>query len=231
MRIAQAVQASRWNTGRALQDLRTRSFSAKLRAVKQGTSHPGRATPGIDGGLWQGARIFCLRRRGDTPKPLRRVYSPKKNGKKRPLAFPTVYDRAMPAVDKLALAPVAETTADRHADGCREGRRCAEAVAAACKALSKPTRQRGGAKRTSRAAMTTAVIGGGENTSRWTVRFFASGWRPGTSKTADGTQRVKERRRGEHPSRTCEPDTRRTGAGRLRCSAPSFSRQRRSLRR
>ena len=38
----------------------------------------------------------------------------------------------------LALAPGAETTADRNAYGVREGRRCAEAVAAACNALSKP---------------------------------------------------------------------------------------------
>ena len=39
---------------------------------------------------------------------------------------------------KLALAPVAETTADRNSYGFREGRSCADAIAAAFNALSKP---------------------------------------------------------------------------------------------
>jgi RNA-directed DNA polymerase len=39
---------------------------------------------------------------------------------------------------KLALAPVAETTADRNSYGFREGRSCADAVAAAFNALSHP---------------------------------------------------------------------------------------------
>jgi RNA-directed DNA polymerase len=38
----------------------------------------------------------------------------------------------------MALAPVAETTADRNSYGFREGRGCADAVAAAFNALSKP---------------------------------------------------------------------------------------------
>jgi len=44
----------------------------------------------------------------------------------------------MQALYKLALAPVAETTADRNSYGFREGRCCADAVAAAFSALSKP---------------------------------------------------------------------------------------------
>ena len=49
-----------------------------------------------------------------------------------------MYDRAMQALYKLALAPVAETTADRNSYGFREGRSCADAIAAAFNALSKP---------------------------------------------------------------------------------------------
>ncbi|OGC42318.1 hypothetical protein A2Y85_07900 [candidate division WOR-3 bacterium RBG_13_43_14] len=49
-----------------------------------------------------------------------------------------MYDRAMQALYKLALAPVAETTADRNSYGFREGRSCADAVAAAFNALAKP---------------------------------------------------------------------------------------------
>lgn len=44
----------------------------------------------------------------------------------------------MQALYKLALAPVAETTADRNSYGFRESRGCADAVAAAFNALSKP---------------------------------------------------------------------------------------------
>jgi RNA-directed DNA polymerase len=49
-----------------------------------------------------------------------------------------MYDRAMQAVYKLLLAPVAETTADRNSYGFREGRACADAIQAAFNALSKP---------------------------------------------------------------------------------------------
>jgi len=49
-----------------------------------------------------------------------------------------MYDRAMQAVYKLSLAPVAETTADRNSYGFREGRSCADAIQAAFNALSKP---------------------------------------------------------------------------------------------
>ena len=85
-------------------------------------------------------RAACsLRRRGYQPQPLRRIDIPKKNSlKKRPLSIPCMYDRAMQALYKLALAPVAETTADGNSHGFREGRSCADAIAAAFNALSKP---------------------------------------------------------------------------------------------
>ena len=135
MRIAKAVKEGRWNKVRTLQHLLTRSFYAKLLAVKRVTSNKGKNTPGVDGVLWQGARakwraVTSLRRRGYRPQPLRRIYIPKKNGKKRPLSIPCMYDRAMQALYKLALAPVAETKADRNSYGFREGRGCADAVAA-----------------------------------------------------------------------------------------------------
>jgi RNA-directed DNA polymerase len=143
MRIAKAVKESRWNKVKVLQYLLTRSLSAKLLVVRRVTSNKGKKTPGIDGILWKDAKdkmqaVFHLRRRGYTPKPLRRIYIPKKNGKKRPLSIPTMYDRAMQALYALALAPVAETMADRNSYGFREGRRCADAIAAVFNALSKP---------------------------------------------------------------------------------------------
>jgi len=143
VRIAQAVKENRWNKVKALQYLLTRSLNAKLLAVKRVTSNKGKNTPGVDGVLWQGARAkwqaaCSLRRRGYKPQPLSRIYIPKKNGKKRPLSIPTMQDRAMQALHKLALAPVAETMADRNSYGFREGRSCADAIAAAFNALSKP---------------------------------------------------------------------------------------------
>jgi len=143
VRTAKAVKEQRWNRVKALQYLLTRSFYAKVLAVKRVTSNKGKNTPGIDGVLWQGARakwraVYSLRRRGYKPQPLRRMYIPKKNGNKRPLSIPTMYDRAMQALYKLSLAPVAETTADRNSYGFREGRACADAIQAAFNALSKP---------------------------------------------------------------------------------------------
>ena len=52
MRIAKAVKENRWNRVKALQHLLTRSFYAKLLAVKRVTSNKGKKTPGIDGVLW-----------------------------------------------------------------------------------------------------------------------------------------------------------------------------------
>ena len=143
-RIAKAVQEGKHGRVKALQWMLTHSFHAKAMAVKRVTSNKGRKTPGVDGVLWQGARakwqaVCSLRRHGYRPRPLRRSYIPKKNGKKRPLGIPTCYDRAMQALYTLALTPVAETTADRNSYGFREHRGCADAVAAAFGCLSHAT--------------------------------------------------------------------------------------------
>jgi RNA-directed DNA polymerase len=98
VRIAKAVKENRRNKVRSLQYLLTRSFYAKLLAVKRVTSNTGKKTPGVDGVLWRGVRAkwraaCSLRRRGYHPQPLRRIYIEKKNGKLRPLSIPTMYDK------------------------------------------------------------------------------------------------------------------------------------------
>lgn len=143
MRIAKAVQEGKHGRVKSLQWILTHSFYAKALAVKRVTSNQGKNTPGVDGILWKTAKdkmqaVYSLRQHGYKAQPLRRTYIPKKNGKKRPLSIPTMYDRAMQALYKLALAPVAETTADRNSYGFREGRSCADAVAAVFNSLSKP---------------------------------------------------------------------------------------------
>src|SRR5205085_4010152 len=59
--------------------------------------------------------------------------------KLRPLSIPTMHDRAMQALYALALAPIAETLADRNSYGFREGRRCADALEQCHTVLSRKT--------------------------------------------------------------------------------------------
>ncbi len=143
IRIAKAVKEEDYGRVKSLQWTLTHSFYAKALAVKRVTSNKGKNTPGIDGVLWKTAKakmqaIHGLRQHGYKAQPLKRIYIPKKNGKKRPLSIPTMHDRAMQALYKLALIPVAETTADRNSYGFREFRSCADAIAAAFNALAKP---------------------------------------------------------------------------------------------
>ena len=142
MRIAKAIREKGHGKARALQWLLTHSRAAKLLAVKRVTENKGHRTPGIDGKVWGTDRqkmeaIHHLQRRGYQPQPLRRIYIKKKNGKLRPLSIPTMLDRAQQALHMLALAPVAETWADRNSYGFREGRCCADAIGQCFNALAK----------------------------------------------------------------------------------------------
>ena len=141
-RIAKATQVGRWNKVQALQRLLTRSRSGKLLAVKRVTENEGKRTAGIDGQIWQTPTSKmkasqALTHRGYQPLPLRRVYIPKSNGKRRPLGIPTMRDRAMQALWLLALNPVAETTADKNSYGFRPRRSTADAMEQCFNALAK----------------------------------------------------------------------------------------------
>ncbi len=132
-RIVKAQREGRHGKVRSLSRILTRSFSAKALAVKRVTQNKGKFTPGVDGQLWTTSKqrtkaVVELNPQQYKTKPLRRVYIPKANGKKRPLGIPTMKDRAMQALYLLALEPIAETTADRTSYGFRRGRSTADAI-------------------------------------------------------------------------------------------------------
>jgi RNA-directed DNA polymerase len=146
-RIVKATQAGRWGKVKALQRLLTRSYSAKVLAVKRVTENDGRKTAGIDGKIWDTVAkkeqaIQDLKQRGYRPQPLRRVYIPKSSNptKKRPLGLPTMKDRAMQALYKMALEPVAETTASPHSYGFLKERACRDAIEQCFIVLTTPGR-------------------------------------------------------------------------------------------
>ncbi|WP_415885411.1 group II intron reverse transcriptase/maturase [Neptuniibacter sp. QD37_6] len=133
VRIAKAAKEQQWRQVKKLQRMLVRSFSAKAIAVKRVTENRGRKTAGVDGETWDTPEtkwnaVFRLKRQGYKPKPLRRVYIPKANGKRRPLGIPTMLDRAMQALYLSAFEPVSETRADRNSYGFRPMRSTADAI-------------------------------------------------------------------------------------------------------
>jgi len=134
VRIAKATREGRWGKVKALQRLLTRSHGGKMLAVKRVTENRGKRTPGVDGEVWSTPAakwkgMASLQHRGYHTMPLRRVYIPKSNGKKRPLGIPSMRCRAMQVLWKLALEPVAETLADPNSYGFRPERSTADAIA------------------------------------------------------------------------------------------------------
>ncbi|UUX92253.1 group II intron reverse transcriptase/maturase [Methanoplanus endosymbiosus] len=126
-RIARAALNNRWHEVNKLIRLITRSYHAKLLAVRQVTTSKGKKTPGVDGIVWisnadKMREVPSLNARRYRTLPLRRINIPKKNGKLRPLSIPTFRDRAMQALFAFALAPVEYATGDRSSFGFRKYR-------------------------------------------------------------------------------------------------------------
>ena len=132
VRIVKAVREGKWHKVKALVYLLTHSFSGRALAILRVVNNAGAKTPGVDGVTWSaedcGTAFTLLRRRGYRPQPLRRVYIPKSDGRKRPLGIPTMIDRAQQALYLLGLDPIAESQADGHSYGFRLERCCADAI-------------------------------------------------------------------------------------------------------
>ena len=139
-RIVKAVKIGDKQKVRSLQRLLSRSFAGKLFAVKQVSENRGKRTAGVDGKLldtpekkWRQA---CqLNRNKYRPKPLKRQYILKKNGKQRPLGIPTMHDRSEQCLELLGLEPVSECISDSHSYGFRKKRSTQDAIQACFNAL------------------------------------------------------------------------------------------------
>ncbi|BAZ07499.1 group II intron reverse transcriptase/maturase [Calothrix sp. NIES-3974] len=126
---------------RRLQKTLMKSRSAKTLAVRRVTQdNQGKKTAGMDGikALTPKERLDLVEnlKLGAKVKPTRRVWIPKPNGEKRPLGIPTMYDRAVQALVKMALEPEWEGIFEPNSYGFRPGRSCHDAIAAIYTAIN-----------------------------------------------------------------------------------------------
>ena len=107
------------------QDTLVRSFAARCIAVRKVTSNRGGNTPGIDGETYskEKDKFLIVKTVKDLKNykadPVRRVYIPRPDGKKRPLGIPTIKDRVVQTLYLFALDPIAEEQADKRSYGFR----------------------------------------------------------------------------------------------------------------
>jgi retron-type reverse transcriptase len=135
-RIYRAAAAGNGRRVKNLQKLLVRSTSAKRLAVRRMTQqNAGRNTPGVDGVVCRTpesrTRLAAgLSLRDCRPRPVRRVRIPKSDGRTRPLGIPTIRDRALQMLVKMALEPEWETRFETNSYGFRPGRCTMDAIVA-----------------------------------------------------------------------------------------------------
>ena len=122
---------------RNLQKLMLRSRANALVSVRRVTElNAGRKTAGVDGRVvvtppGKALLAHSVQRRAAPwePKPVKRVYVPKANGKRRPLGIPVIVDRVRQAQVVNALEPEWEARFEPKSYGFRPGRGCHDAIA------------------------------------------------------------------------------------------------------
>jgi RNA-directed DNA polymerase len=142
-RIYQASLRGDENVIHRLQRLMISSWQAKCLAVRRVTQdNQGKNTAGVDGikSLTPAERLHLVNSLSldAQPSPTRRVWIPKPGTEeKRPLGIPTMPDRALQALVKLALEPEWEAKFEPNSYGFRPGRSCHDAIAAIFTNVSK----------------------------------------------------------------------------------------------
>ncbi|MFB2875551.1 group II intron reverse transcriptase/maturase [Floridanema aerugineum] len=140
-RIYRASQRGDVKTVHRLQRLLMKSWSAKCLAVRRVTQdNQGKKTAGVDGrkNLSPKARLTLANdlKLGYKAAPTRRIWIPKPGTEeKRPLGIPTIQDRALQALVKLALEPEWEAKFEPNSYGFRPGRSCHDAMDAIFKGV------------------------------------------------------------------------------------------------
>jgi RNA-directed DNA polymerase len=135
-RIYQASARGDVKAYRRLQKTLMKSWSARALAVRRVTQdNQGKKTAGVDGvkSLTPKQRLELTGNLnlGAKVSPTRRVWIPKPGTEeKRPLGIPTMKDRALQALVKLALEPEWEARFEPNSYGFRAGRSCHDAIEA-----------------------------------------------------------------------------------------------------
>src|ERR1041384_6410197 len=125
-----------------VQRLLMSSRSAKLLAVRKVTQdNQGKKTAGVDGvkALRPAQRLKLAHtlRIGHKARPVRRVWIPKPaTDEQRPLGIPTIHDRALQTLAKLALEPEGEARFEPNSNGFHPGRSCPDAIEAIFNAIA-----------------------------------------------------------------------------------------------
>jgi retron-type reverse transcriptase len=131
------VLRERGRRGLPLERLYRQLFNPQLYLMAYGKlySNAGAMTPGVTGETVDGMSLAKIEQIIGTVRderwrwsPVRRIYIPKKNGKRRPLGLPTWSDKLLAEVVRMLLDAYYEPQFSDHSHGFRPGRGCHTAL-------------------------------------------------------------------------------------------------------